>query len=121
MSEAVDQAKSSALGEARNLLGQRMDFEFTFDFFEMLLANNALQAEGYVITNQNREEKYLEIVNSENEELLNLLRMFLDTYDRIGVHLAYYSQYKALKKALEAAQSVEDVDNALEEYKRMFT
>ena len=121
MSEAVDQAKSSALGEARNLLGQRMDFEFTFDFFEMLLANNQLQAEGHVITNENREEKYLEIVNSGNDALLDILRMFLDTYDRIGVHLAYYSQYKVLKKSLETAASVEDVNAALEEYKKMFS
>ena len=121
MSEAVDQAKSSALGEARNLLGKRMDFEFTFDFFEMLLANNQLQAEGYVITNENREAKYLEIVNSGDEALLDKLRMYLDTFDRLNVHLAYYSQYKVLKKALEMAASVEDVNDALEEYKKMFS
>ena len=121
MAEAVDQAKSAALGEARNLLSQRMSFEFTFDFFEMLLANNELTAAGYAITNANREEKYLEIVNSGDEALLDKLKMFLDTYDRLGVHLTFYSQYKVLKKSLETAATVDDVNFALDEYKKMFS
>jgi hypothetical protein len=120
MSEVVDQAKSAALGEARLLLSQRMDFEFTFDFFEMLLANNELHAAGYAITNANREEKYLEVVNSGDEALLDKLKMFLDTYDRLGVHLTFYGQYKNLKKALESASTVDEVNFALEEYQKMF-
>ncbi len=117
----LNAAKSVALGEARKLLVGRMSFEFYFDFFEMLKTNNELVAAGHIITDENREQKYLEIVNLEDEALLDKLKKYLDTSDRIGAHLMYYEQYKKLKDVMESVTKLEEVTGALDEFKAMFS
>ncbi len=117
----LNAAKSAALGEARNLMVGRMSFEFYFDFFEMLKSNNELMSAGYFITDENREQKYLEIVNSDNADLLNLLKKYLEVYDRINAHIFHYGHYQKLKQALDGITSLEQATQMLGEFRALFT
>jgi len=51
---------------------------------ELMLLNNELADKGFTITDANREEKYLEILEKEDKELLDLLERYLELKDIIS-------------------------------------
>lgn len=101
-------AKVNMSGLAASLRG--------FDFFEFTLCNNYLASRGYFITNYNREEKYIEIINSGDMELIEHLETYLNLLDRIGVPHYQYTRYLKLEDDLKAAKSVEEIENTVTKF-----
>ena len=81
-------------------------------FFSALTSFSILASKGYFITDENREEKYLEIINTGDETLIAALEEYLDAYDNIS---PVASMYKSLKQAgidIDAATNEAEVDEA---------
>ena len=56
----LDETRSNQRGYARSLLVNRICFESNFEMLKFILLNNKLLDMGIIITEDNREEKYLE-------------------------------------------------------------
>lgn len=57
------------------------DLVYYIDFID---TNNILNSKGYFITDDNKEEKYLEILETEDEDLIDTLEKFLISKDRLS-------------------------------------
>lgn len=53
-------------------------------YIDFIDTNNILNADGYFITDKNKEEKYLEILETGDEDLIDVLEKFLMAKDRLS-------------------------------------
>lgn len=79
------------------------------DLFEFMVGFANLANEGYFITNDNREEKYLEILSTNNENLLTKLEKYLDAKDKFDDLNRRNRKVQNVKKQIEQATTVEEL------------
>jgi len=89
-----------------------------FDLFEYLEIFSSFFDKGIVITDQNREEKYLEILNIGDEILLEHLEKFLEIKDRVRPISNTYKNTQAALSRIREADSEEELDRIFEAYKK---
>jgi predicted DNA binding CopG/RHH family protein len=82
--------------------------------YNFIMSFNRLADKGFFITNENREEKYLEVINSEDEKLLDDLEIYLEAMEELEIFRMHYMKLKELKKMLGNAKNAEDVNEALD-------
>ena len=116
----LDQVRSEQRGIIRVQLMNRIGFQLDFDIFEFTLLNNQLIQKGYVITEDNREEKYLQIINDNDQEDIDLLTRFLEALDRISPHMFFYKQYSKASKEIDEASDEERIKNIVEEHLKIY-
>lgn len=118
----MESKKIKAYELAANQLKQRLENSLALlDYYEMMILQNELMDRGYHITNNNREQIYLDILNTENEIDLNILERYLEARDNLEQHRYFYAQFrlKFIKK-LRVAMSDEEIDKALQEFLSIF-
>lgn len=81
-------------------------------FFMFFTTNSILADAGYFVTTDNREEKYLEIINSEDEKLISALESYLEAKEDLELCLTIYKSYMEYKEKIEDAKTIEEIDEA---------
>ena len=95
---------------ARELVFSRIKF-LPIKLFEYISINNELISKGYFISDENREEKYLEILNKESEEFIEKFIKYLEIMDRMFVEKEIIKKFDDLVENLQAANSKEEMEN----------
>lgn len=116
----LDQVRSEQRGIARSVLTNRIGFELNFEVFQFILLNNELLDKGFVITKDNREEKYLEIINTNDQGNIDLLTRYLESLDSLSPHMFYYEHYKKLSKAIDEATDEATIKNLVADYMKIY-
>jgi hypothetical protein len=88
------------------------------DTFEYLETFSAFLDRGIVITEKNREEKYLEVINTGDEWMIEHLERYLDIKDRVRPLSNFYKNATAALKRLRKAEAEEEVDKIFEDFKK---
>lgn len=118
--DSLSLAKALARTKGKHLLKQYCDFTLLFDFFEFHVLNNKLIDAGYVITDENREAKYLEIINTGDQDLIDALETYLDARDRIAVHVHWYDSFQTYKTAVNDSVDESEVQTNFNNYTSLF-
>ncbi len=74
---------------------------------ELMFLHDKFQSLGIYITNENREDKYIEIIEKDDEELLNDLEKYITLCDEIGDLITEKNKYQ---KIVDEIQLVEPDD-----------
>lgn len=114
--DALSSEKEKKKNEGRKLITSRIHISSVFDAVEFILANNFLMERGYIITNNNRTEKYLEIVETGDEELLEMLEIYLETRDSLYISFSWNRLYKNFERDMERASNLKEVENVWKEF-----
>ena len=106
--------KVQVLQNARERLEQRTEVLNMVDFITFIDVNNILHSKGFFITEDNREEKYLEILETGNDELIDLLEEFLIAKDNLNPLVDAKKQYtKTIERLKEIDEDSEEVTQLL--------
>lgn len=116
----LDSVKVTALTKARQELLSRLDVTVMFQFFEFTMAEHELHERGYIITDNNREDEYLKVVNTGDIELIGILEKYLNAKDKLVQHYAWYQRYTETETKIKESISEEQVMTALNEYLELF-
>lgn len=84
-------------------------------FYEFFCLHAELAEDGFFITNKNREEQYLKIVKSRDEEMIKKLERYLELKDEIDSVSLVYRKYKEAAEAINNAK-IEDVEDIEEKF-----
>jgi hypothetical protein len=88
----------------------------SLDILSFTAINTELIAEGYAITNDNREEKYIEIIETENDELIEKLEDYLILLDKVHTSLSFTNMCRSYVKKVLSAESEDEVDEFISEF-----
>ena len=83
------------------------DLIYYIDFID---TNNILNSKGFFITDENKEEKYLEILETGNEDLIDTLERFLISKDRLSVVKTAREEFEEVIEKLKYAESDKELE-----------
>jgi hypothetical protein len=115
--EIVDLAETDFLQEVRNATISKIRMLVTpdlakisgFALYGFIILNNDLSNAGYFITNDNREEKYLEILETGDEKLIQKLEDYLNYKDEIEAVAQLERKFATFRTEVRAAATPEEI------------
>ena len=112
----LDIKKAIAVNKINKKLEYRSLIISSLDVLLFTTINNELMVEGYIITNSNREEQYIKIIETGDEVLINKLEKYLTILDNLeDIKLIQNICLNSFAK-VKAAVSTEEIDVALSEF-----
>ena len=107
--------------KARMQLQTRLTFVEIFDILSYININNMLIDKGFVITDDNREEKYLDIINTGDDLIISLLEQYLNIKDKLSYLNYYYQKYNEFKIINDLSTTEEELKNNLNNFLQLFS
>lgn len=107
--------------KARGILGDELLIFKLVDFVTFMSLNNKFLEKGIVITDNNKEEAYIKIIETGDEELITSLEKYLTIKDEIKLIEAQKDEYADIVsklKTLANKNDTEAVNKIVEEYLR---
>ena len=118
--DELEEARKAALIQVRMLVTPELAKISGFALYGFMMLNNDLSNSGYFITNQNREEKYLEILETGQEDLITKLEDYLNYKDEIENVAHLERKFSKFKKDIKISTSSEDVGNIKDRFLEKF-
>jgi hypothetical protein len=113
----INDVKNSAMATYRQ---RHVDIHFDSDFnimsVQFVLLNNIFASKGYHFTDSNREEIYLDILNSGDVELIGMLEQFLDLFNEYNDYKYHIDIYMNMKLETKECTSIPDVHAVYEKF-----
>ena len=113
----LNQAKNELLSKISNNFSYNLASITGINYFIFAMASFELANAGHFITSENREEKYVEIMNSNDAVLIENLNNYLSALDEISPVANLYNEFKSFKKRVKQSITIEE----LEKVKDMFS
>ena len=108
----LDRYKKRKLHKVRSIFTLYLTRMGSLSFFNLLNAFAGLADQGHFITDANREVKYLEIIATNDPNLISLLEDYLEAYDLIRPIASMWTDLKTFEADLAVATNKAEVDDA---------
>jgi hypothetical protein len=108
----IDAARNNAAYKARQMVTYELGKISSFTLYRYNILHDELAADGYFITNKNREQKYIEIIETGNVELISLLEKYLEARDTIDQALSVHDRLDSYLANLNSLTTVDDIKAA---------
>jgi hypothetical protein len=126
--EVVDLGETDFLQEVRNATISKIRMLVTpdlakisgFALYGFIILNNDLSNAGYFITNDNREEKYLEILETGDEKLIQKLEDYLNYKDEIESVAQLERKFAAFRSEVRVAATPEEIEEIEQRFLERF-
>jgi hypothetical protein len=107
--DEIQESRNASIIKVRMLVTPELSKISGFALYGFMILNNDLAAGGYFITDSNREEKYLEILETGDEKLIQKLEDYLNYKDEIGTVAALERKFSNFKQEIKQATTVEEI------------
>lgn len=118
--DPLQESRNAAITKVRMLVTPEMSKASGLALYGFIILNNDLAANGYFITNENREEKYLEILETGDEKLIAKLEDYLNYKDEIEAVAQLERKFGAFKNEVRTASTPDEVKKIEERFLERF-
>lgn len=94
----IVEVRSSAIKRVRILINPELASVSGLAFYGFMCLNNELADKGFFITDENRESKYLSILETGDEKLIQKLEDYLNYRDEISRVASVHKNFEAFRK-----------------------
>lgn len=99
---------------------KRLRYETIIQSYVFMIENMRMLEKGYFIHDDNREEQYLEIINTGDEDLISLLESYLEAKDDIIFVDRHHRRHKDFLEEIDETESLEEVKSVTDSYIQTF-
>lgn len=114
--DEVGAAKQAAIFKSRTLVNSELAKISTFKLYQYNILHDELAAEGYFITNKNREEKYIEIIETGDADLIASLEAYLEARDEIDAAKSAYDRIITHEQDINNKTTVDEIVAASDQF-----
>lgn len=107
--DEIQEARNASIVKVRMLVTPELSKISGFALYGFMILNNDLASAGYFITDTNREEKYLEILETGDEKLIQKLEDYLNYKDEIGAIASLERKFSNFKTEIKQAANKEEI------------
>lgn len=118
--DPLQESRNAAITKVRMLVTPEMSKASGLALYGFIILNNDLAANGYFITNENREEKYLEILETGDEKLIAKLEDYLNYKDEIEAVAQLERKFSAFRNEVRTASTSDEVKKIEERFLERF-
>jgi hypothetical protein len=107
--------------KARGIMGDDLLIFHLMDLVKFMILSNDFMSKGIFITDENREECYIKIIEMGDETLIEKLEEYLNMKDSINLIQKQKDEYKSIVEKLQELEDKNDensVNSIVEEYLR---
>jgi len=107
--------------KARGILGDDLLTFHVVDFASFMLLNNKFASKGIFITDENKEEEYIKVIESGDLTLIEDLETYINLRDKVQSIEAQKKEYTDIVNKLKVLENPDDrdaVNEIVEEYLR---
>jgi len=107
--------------KARGVMGDDLLTFYMVDFASFMILNNKFAAKGIFITDENKEEEYIKVIESGDMSLIEDLESYINLRDKVQSIESQKKEYTDIVNKLKMLEDPEDreaVNNVVEEYLR---
>jgi hypothetical protein len=108
--------RDSAIKRVRMLITPELASVSGLAFYGFMCLNNELADKGFFITEENREAKYLAILETGDEKLIQKLEDYLNYRDEISRVAALHKNFEALVKEIKNETSNEKITKLADDF-----
>lgn len=101
--------RNQKLSEAKYNVSHHQALVTGLMMFDFICINNELLDKGFVITDNNREDKYIEILEAEDEALVEKLEIYLNARDTISRASFLEREYQKFYRDIKQSQTEEEI------------
>lgn len=112
----IDNLKNSYSIMISQFFDTRINTIANLTHYEHTVLNNELANLGIFITDSNREEKYIEILELEDDNLIDVLERYLLCRDEISRSFAAYENYRKFKQGLNEAGTTDEINEIANQF-----
>jgi len=102
--------------KVRGIMGDDLLIFSLIDFVDLMLLNNKFADLGIFITDDNREEAYIKIIELGDPELIDDLERFINLKDSIAQIGDKKQEYTNVIDDIKSANTNDDVNDAIKDY-----
>lgn len=106
----VGAARAAAELKIRSLVNQYLATVSGLTFYTFMSINNELIEAGYAITSKNREQKYIEVIETGNIELIATLEKYLNAKDEIEKALSIQRRLDSFVADINTLDTVQTIN-----------
>ena len=118
--DPVTSHRERVLNKAREYISTRLNAVSLFELYEFMVCNLELVEKGFIITNKNRRDKYLEIIDDGDIDTIDLLERLLNSKEKLESVSGWYNQYRAFESDLYKLNNVDDIDDRFKVFVQIF-
>ena len=118
--DEIQQARDAAVIKVRMLVTPELSKISGFALYGFTILNNDLASAGYFITDSNREEKYLEILETGDEKLIQKLEDYLNYKDEISAVASLERRFSAFRNEVRQATTQQEIKELEERFLEKF-
>lgn len=107
--------------KARGIMGDDLLIFYLMDLVKFMILSNDFMSKGIFITDDNREECYIKIIEMGDESLIQKLEEYLNMKDSINVIIKKQEEYRKIITELQELEDKNDektINQIVEEYLR---
>lgn len=107
--------------KARGIMGDELLTFHMVDFASFMILNNKFAAKGIFITDENKEEEYIKVIESGDISLIEDLETYINLRDKVQGIEAQKKEYTDIVTKLKSLEDYDDrdaVNSIVEEYLR---
>ena len=112
--------KQEKITQGKELLSTRVSVSEIFDAVEYIILTTFFIEKGIIITDNNRPEKYLEIIETGDEESINKLEKYLEIRDNILLNIRWIDNHRTFERKIDSAISIKELNEIWKEYVQSF-
>lgn len=116
----VESFKSSQIKRVRMLINPELASVSGLAFYGFICLNNELADKGFFITDQNRESKYLSILETGDEKLISKLEDYLNYRDEIGRVASLHKKFEKFRKDMKEETDKEKIQKLADDFMEDF-
>lgn len=105
----LDYIKQLSAQKIKTIVTPDMTKESGYTLYEFMIKNNELASRGYFIVDSNREEKYIEIIETGDDTLISLLESYLEANDKVQRAFFLKDKVETFIKSVKDCESVEQI------------
>jgi hypothetical protein len=114
--KVFDAVKYSLRTKFKDIVINRLGKIGMMEILDYMIVTMKLMDKQIIITDQNREDKYIEILNSESAEDISLLEEYLAIYDKMRIYYALYKYYKKFEEDIDNTTTIEEAEQVYNLY-----
>lgn len=107
--DELEYFKQASMNKVKSKVRPELSKESAYTMYEFIIKNNELCSKGYFITDTNREEKYIEIIETGDMELIDLLESFLEAKDKVDRAYHLKDKIKKYQESIKDVNTTEEV------------
>jgi len=107
--------KNIIITKIRQLVNHQQAIVGGIHMYDFIIINNELADKGYNIYDGNKEEKYLEILETGDEQLIEKLEIYLNAMDIVGRASAVEHKYLKFYSNINDCDTLEEIDDLYKE------